>query len=289
MLLVERCGMMRRITAIVCTYAKDNADDLFASLQSLTKQTRLPDEILIVEDGSLTTELETVLAKFEVSSEVPVRRVAHKENQGHGAARQTGIVEARHELVAIQDADDIALPQRLKLSVEKLTASDADLVGGYIEEFQSESNNPHAVRKVPCEPSKIRRMAKFRSPVNHTTVLARRKAILDAGNYRKVGQMEDYELWARMLINDNRLVNIPRVLAKVRAGEDMYQRRGGITHIIEEIRLQRHFVEIGFVSRPRAIANIILRALPKVVPNRVRGWIYTWLFRDTSELAENRG
>lgn len=272
---------MHKISTLVCTYHEDDADNLSASLNSLIDQIRSPDEILIVEDGPLPSSLNITLNEVEETTTIPFRRVSHEENRGHGAARRTAVCEAAHDLVAIHDSDDLAVPERLKWSIEKLTATDADLVGGYIEEFENNPDNPHAVRKVPCDPTGIHKMAKLRSPVNHTTVLARREAILEAGNYRPVGQMEDYELWVRMIMNGCHFVNIPRILAKVRAGDEMYKRRGGISHVKEELRLQSHFAEVGFVSRPRSVVNFTVRSVPKLLPNKLRDRLYTTLFRET--------
>jgi len=271
------------ISVIVCVYTGDDAAELKTALKSVSNQTRPPDEILIVEDGPLTPALNKVLEHIQSTVEIPINRVKHAKNRGHGAARRTGIKNASHDLVAIQDADDIAVPKRLEWSLEKLKTADADLVGGYIEEFNVDPDEPYAVREVPCDAEKIREMAKYRSPVNHTTVLADREAILEAGSYRTVGQMEDYELWARMLVNGCKFVNIPRVLAKVRAGKKLYRRRGGLEHILEECRLQRHFATIGFISSPRAVLNFVVRSIPKLLPNKLREYLYTTLFRESGK------
>lgn len=271
---------MTKLSAVVCTYRGDEKTELEMSVRSLLNQTRPPDEILVVEDGPLTDGLSTTLSEMQQHSDVHIRRVSFPQNRGHGAARRKAITEAEYELVAIQDADDIAVPQRFEWSLEKLKSTEADLVGGYIEEFSDDPDHPHAVREVPCDPTEIEDMAKLRSPINHTTVLARRSAILDAGNYRPVGQMEDYELWARMIVNGSTLTNIPRVLAKVRAGRDMYRRRGGIETIREELRLQRHFAEIGFISPQRAVLNLVIRSVPKLLPNKARQAMYESLFRE---------
>ncbi len=103
---------MDQISVLVRTYKGDDPDGLAASIDSLLAQTRLPDEIVVVEDGPLTEPLEETLATLEREAVVPIERVAHAENQGNGAACRTGIEAATSDLVAIQDADDLAVPQR---------------------------------------------------------------------------------------------------------------------------------------------------------------------------------
>ncbi|NGM70317.1 glycosyltransferase [Natronolimnobius sp. AArcel1] len=271
---------MDQLSVLVRTYKGDDPDALAASIQSLLEQTRLPDEIVVVEDGPLTATLEETLTTLERDTAVPIKRVRHADNQGNGAACRTGIKAASYELVAIQDADDLAVPRRLEWSLELLRATGADLVGGCIEEFETDPDRPHSRRSVPCDPAAIVQTAKLRNPINHTTVLARRQPILEVGNYRQLRLGEDYELWARLLAAGYTAVNSPRVLAKVRAGPQMYRRRGGLEHVYGEFDLQRRLASTGFVSRPRAAANFVVRSAPKLAPNAVRGKIITTLLRD---------
>ena len=272
--------MGRAITALVPTYRGDNSDELYQSIRSLLNQTRLPDEIVVVEDGPLTTNLSKTLDRLQGEAPIPLRRVQLEENVGQGKARRVGVEEAAGEWITIHDADDIAVPNRIELSRQALDEHDADLVGGYIEEFESDPSHPHAVREVPCDPEEIERMAKIRSPINQTTVTARRSAILDAGNYRAVNRMEDYGLWVRMISEGFELRNVPEVLAKVRAGRSMYGRRGGLKYAQEEIRVQRLFRELGFVSRRRGVANVSLRTIPRLLPTSIRAKLYETFLRE---------
>lgn len=272
--------MDAEVTALVPTYGGDDSDELSQSIQSLLDQTRSPDEVLVIEDGPITDELLNTLDHIQQEATNPVRRIALNKNVGQGEARRVGVEEAIGQFVTIHDADDIAVPDRIERSLQALERYDADLVGGYIEEFESDPSRPHAVREVPCELDEIREMAKFRSPINQTTVTARRSAILDAGNYRSVDRMEDYELWVRMLVEGFELRNIPEVLAKVRAGTSMYGRRGGWEYAREEIRIQRHFRELGFITSRRALLNAVLRTTPRLLPTRVRAKLYETFLRD---------
>ena len=46
----------------------------------------------------------------------------------------------------------------------------------------------------------IRRYARLHDPFNHPTVVFRRSAVQAAGGYGDFPMMEDYSLWARMLL-----------------------------------------------------------------------------------------
>ncbi len=89
-------------------------------------QTLLPDEIIVVDDGS-DDDTELVLASYASR----VRRI-HIRNSGDLVARNTGLKEARGRLVAFCDSDDLWRPDFLAtMSAEwrlepQLTACYAD-------------------------------------------------------------------------------------------------------------------------------------------------------------------
>jgi glycosyltransferase involved in cell wall biosynthesis len=269
------------VSAIITTYRGDDADELSDALDSILDQTLPPAEVVLVEDGPVTADIESTVADYqhrhsEIFSILPL-----ESNWGQGYARRIGIENANHDLVAMMDADDVSVPQRFELQVEYLQQHpEIDAVGGYSAEFTTDMDSPHAVRQVPVEPAAVASKARFKSPMNQTTVMARRAAILDAGNYRGVDRMEDYGLWGRMLSNGSALANLPTVLAKVRGGGPMYTRRGGWEYAREEVRLQRQFLDMGFVSLPVALVNLCIRVPIRLLPNRLRAVLYSRFLRN---------
>jgi len=80
------------------------------TLRSVLAQTFSEYEVIIINDGSPdTVELESVLAPY-------LDRIIYlkQENQGAGAARNTGLRAARGEFVAFLDGDDQWLPAFLE-------------------------------------------------------------------------------------------------------------------------------------------------------------------------------
>jgi glycosyltransferase involved in cell wall biosynthesis len=269
-----------RISVVLPTYQGDTPDELKQAIESLADQTVLPEELYIVKDGPLTNELESVL--YEKTNEFPTTIRTHQidENQGLGNALQIGVKNCSYDIVARMDADDISVPSRFERQLGFLSENpDIDIVGGYIEEFDSDPNNPIARREVPTTHRAIQQMARFRSPMNHGTVMFEREAVLDAGNYRAVDRMEDYDLWIRMLLDGATFANIPEVLLKVRAGEEMYGRRGGWVYAREEIRTQVEFYRQGFISFPICLFNTLTRTTLRLLPSKIRGRIYQLMAR----------
>jgi glycosyltransferase involved in cell wall biosynthesis len=83
-----------------------------ACLQALLDQTRVPDEIIVIDDGS-TDGTGSVVQGYP-----GVILVQFSENRGLSAARNAGVATARHELVASLDADCVAEPDWLAHLVE---------------------------------------------------------------------------------------------------------------------------------------------------------------------------
>jgi len=86
--------------------------------------------------------------------------------------------------------------------------------------------------------------------------------------------MEDYNLRIRLLLDGAKLPNIPEVVLRVRGGERMYQRRGGLEYAREELRTQREMYRRDFTSLPIYVWNSLTGTTLRLLPNRVRGYIY---------------
>ena len=98
----------------------NKADYVAETLESLVSQTKLPDELIIVDDASSDNSLtiakcflENNAARFE-SCKISV--IELKENKGPGNARNTGLRHATEELISFLDADDLYHPNLLAVA-----------------------------------------------------------------------------------------------------------------------------------------------------------------------------
>ena len=87
------------ITVIIPLYNKER--EIEGTLRSVLAQTRQPDEIVIVDDGSTDRSAEIVRGTAS-----PLVRLVPQPNAGECAARNRAIAEARGEYIALLDADD---------------------------------------------------------------------------------------------------------------------------------------------------------------------------------------
>ncbi|WP_236039481.1 glycosyltransferase [Haloarcula salinisoli] len=268
-------------SVVLPVYHGDDPQHFNKAVESLASQTVIPDEVVVVEDGPLTDSLERILSDWSTEFPGNFRRCRHESNKGLSVALRTGVKAASNDLVARMDADDLSVEDRFETQLQFLIDNpETDVVGGYIAEFSSDPSDISALRKVPHQHDAIRRKARFRSPMNHGSVMFRRDSVLQVGNYRSVDRMEDYGLWVRLLLSGATFRNIPKVLLKVRAGNQLYDRRGGWEYAREELRLQTEFYRWGFTSLPIFILNVSFRSVLRLIPNRVRRLVYQQLARE---------
>ncbi len=112
------------ISVIIPTY--NRASMIGAALDSVLSQAGEDDEIIVVDDGS-TDNTAAVLAAYGDRI-----RCIRQTNAGAGAARNRGIAESRHDLIAFLDSDDEFLPGKLDLQAALMDAR-PDLVYSYGE------------------------------------------------------------------------------------------------------------------------------------------------------------
>lgn len=264
-----------KFSVLMAVYFRENYEYFEKALKSITEQTLMPDEIVIVKDGPLTDSLESVISSFVESYPGLFKIVGLEENRGLGKALRIGILECSNDWIARMDSDDISRSDRFKIQVEFIEKNpDVDIVGSDIIEFVNDIENVLAVRKVPYKDQDIRRFAHLRNPFNHMTVMYRKQAVIEAGNYQESNLNEDYNLWVRMIMNGAHCANIEDFLVCARTGRDMYKRRGGFKYALSDIKLQKYFHEIGFNGFPRMLINMIIRTSVRLTPNFLREKIY---------------
>ena len=187
---------------------------LSEAIESILGQTFRDFELLVVDDGS-TDRTADILAGY--ASRDGRLRVLRHENKGLATSLNIGINLAKGGYIARMDADDAAMPHRLKEQVDFMERHpEVGVLGGAAELINATGHVIHTTRP-PLEDSEIRSlMLRCCNPILHPTVVMRKEVALVSGGYRKAAlDAEDYDLWLRMS-ERSRLANLGKPLLRYR-------------------------------------------------------------------------
>lgn len=266
-------------SVLMSVYFKETSSNLREALKSIYENQILkPSEIILVEDGILTEELYNEINFHKKKLGEILKVVKLEKNQGLGNALNIGLLECSNELVARMDTDDIAFPERFEKQITFMMENlDIDICGTFMLEFKDDINNVSYLKDAPIE--NINTYIKYRSPLNHPTVVFKKSKVLEAGNYLKVSLYEDYYLWIRMKAKNANFANIAEPLLYFRIDDNTYKRRGGFKYIISEWYVQKEAKKLGVINMKEFIFNIISKSIVRLLPNFIRKYVYTHFLR----------
>ncbi|WP_299938752.1 glycosyltransferase family 2 protein [uncultured Pelagimonas sp.] len=181
-----------RISVVIPTY--NRCDFLLACLETVFSQQRLPDEVIVVDDGSNDGTREALAMRKDVT-------FIEQDNAGPGAARNRGAAAATGDYLAFLDSDDLWFPWSLRVMVD--LAKDHDhpaLLFGSFKDFGTS-----APADLSQTPTKAKVFDTYLSSAEHGffagagMMMIRRDAFLKAGGFTEDRlNAEDHDLALRL-------------------------------------------------------------------------------------------
>ena len=271
---------MEEYSVLMSLYTKEKSDYLRMSLESMLNQTVMPDEIVVVKDGPLTSELEAVMKEYQDNYPKLFHIVNSEKNIGLGMALNLGLKECKNELVARMDTDDISIPTRCEKQLKAFSAdSELVIVGTMVDEFFHEPSSIISSRIVPTTHQKIYQFAKRRSAFNHPTVMYKKSNVLDCGGYSELRRNQDVDLFGRMLFGGFKSINLNESLLLFRLNEDLSKRRRSWENTRSYIATIRKFWKIGFSSFIDYAIVTVAQVLIFLCPIELQNLIYKKFLR----------
>jgi glycosyltransferase involved in cell wall biosynthesis len=267
-------------SVLISVYEKENPRYLDEALCSIwDQQTMKPGQIVLVKDGPLTEELDACINIWNQKLGDTLTIVGLPENVGLGAALNSGLQYCRYELVARMDSDDISLPDRFEKQTNILKDNpELVLLSGYINEFKNEPGDIRSIRKVPISNYEIIKHLKWRNAFNHVTVIFKKSAVLSVGSYNtEMVSFEDYDLWIKLIQAEYKVSNIPEILVNVRIGNNMINRRYGLSYAKKELSFLKLQKSRGFISANEYFLLIIIRLPIRFFPQKMLIRLYQLL------------
>lgn len=258
-------------SVLMSVYRKEIPSFLEECLVSLQRQTLQATEIVLVQDGPLTPELDAVIERY--STHLPIKSVKLETNKGLATALNVGLTHCSHELVARMDTDDVALPGRFEKQIRFMQDNpEIDVVSSWIEERGQKLEPGGFLKRVPARHEEIVKFSKRRNPINHPASVYRKSSVLAVGGYPLIFP-EDYALWSCMLVKGYRFANMQEVLLHMRTGDDFIVRRG-LGFLKGELGLLRFQRSIGFLGLHDLFIYLMIRAVVRSAPSGMRKLFY---------------
>jgi GT2 family glycosyltransferase len=251
-----------KLSAVVTCYEMGSM--VRETVESVWASTRLPDEVLLIDDGSHGEETLEVIKDLERTARhkgLPLK-VIHQKNQGLASARNTGLHAAEGEFISFVDGDDLLDPRFYFTTLQILekyprlggVAAWASIFG---EECAAGLwNAPQA--ELP-----------FLFSENSVVVpcMMRTGVIRELGGYdvQQRYNYEDWELSVRLLASGWPIVTVPMHLMHYRVRSDsLYRHMTSVQNqVMRELMLSSHretvsrfSVEIAMLMENRLMEHI---------------------------------
>lgn len=269
-----RVSKMADYSVLMSVYKKEKPEYLNTAIESMLDQSVATNDFVLVCDGPLTDSLDEVISNFEKTNPGLFNVVRLPENVGLAMALNEGIRHCKNEIVARMDSDDFSKPNRIEVQLNAMEENGADIVGTNVFEFNGDITRLTGERNLPELDEDIREFAKMRSPFNHPSVIYRKSKVELVGGYGKFDYFEDYYLWITLLQNGCKGYNVQESLLLMRAGDDLYLRRGGKEYAKCVTAFEKHLLSVGYISRFNYLKQTGARVLVAIMPNKFREKIY---------------
>lgn len=270
---------MQPYSVLMTVYKGDNPSYVETSIKSILNQKHRSDDFVIVEDGPLPEELETLICSYEsIHPEIHVVRLPF--NVGLGKALNEGLPACKNELIARMDSDDISMPERCEKQVKAFEDDpELDIVGCPVKEFVGTPDNIVGQRDVPMDNESIHKYVRRRDPFNHPTVMYRKSKVMEFGPYGDYRKNQDTDLWIKLLSNGCKARNLDEYLLLFRFDEGTYKKRKSWTNTKTLINIRWNAYKKNICSLWDFIVVAGAQLAIYIMPSSLQRFIYQHILR----------
>ena len=243
------------------------------AVESVLRQTVMPDEVLVIDDGS-TDATPSVLRDY--TSRIRVIRTGHR---GVSHARNVGLRAARSQWIAFLDSDDMWLSDKLQRQWEWLKAH-PDYRVVQTEEIWIRGGRRVNPRKIHRKPEGwIFRPSLVRCLISPSSVLIHRSVFEQVGFFDEtLPAVEDFDLWLRVTLHyPVGLVRAPLVIKYGGHPDQLSKAIWGLDQFrIYAIEKVLFLEDLDRRDRQAAIEELIRKIRIFAEGSRKRGYTHTW-------------
>jgi len=240
------------------------------AIQSLLDQTFTNFELIIVNDGS-TDNTEFAIIAFDDPRIVYIK---NQKNQGLIFSLNRAIDMAQGKYIARMDADDICKPDRLLKQKTYLDENQEAAMCATTIDLINETGNMTGVWELDRQTTtskQIKRQLIYQNCIAHPTIMVRTEIIKNLKYSPRQANIEDYDLWLRLLSNGYRIDKIdePLLLYRIHGNSitDLYLKKKN--PFFKHLRMKWTFLAKEMSSGH--INGFILKVIGSTLIDLVRG------------------
>lgn len=207
------------------------------SIESVLSQTFEDFEFIIINDGSSDDTVDIVRSYTDSR----IKFIDNADNRKIPQRRNEGILAASADLIAIHDGDDISLPNRFEIQLEKMNDKNLFCVGGHAYKISPSGDFTGNMDYPPEDCSGIFEMiaTKCMNPIIDPTTMFRKDDFIALGKYtleKAIYTVPDFDLWLRAILRGRLLSNVQEPLIKYRENPK------GMTGENKKLMINQHMI-----------------------------------------------
>jgi glycosyltransferase involved in cell wall biosynthesis len=203
---------MVEVSVIIPSY--NSAHLLKDSLNSVIASNFLKFEIIVIDDGS-NDNTKDIIRPFLIDGRI---NYIFQNNKGLSGARNSGIKRAKGEYLVFLDADDLILPDKLKVQSEYLFAHpEIDIIYSNSQWFVEDDFTDTRPVRFPIYEGNVFNQLIYGNFMHVNSIMVRREKVIEVGLFdESLRELEDWDLWLRMVLNGSKIGFTPGIFSKVR-------------------------------------------------------------------------
>ena len=193
-----------KISVICPTY--NSSKFVLTTLESVLKQIKMPDELIISDDGSTDDTVDVIENYLKTHNKKLNYKIVKNAHQGPGAARNSGIKNSTCEWIAFLDSDDIWYPNKISKIHEIISQNEDVNFICHNEMHVSKGNKKYAVdysKKFNADKTIFEQLY-VSNLFSTSAVVCKKDLLVNHGMFdESLMSAQDYDLWLALATNIN--------------------------------------------------------------------------------------
>jgi len=231
-----------KISVLMSVY-KEKSEYIQAAIQSILDQSFSDFEFILINDNPGDERIKEILTYYK-NIDSRIRVITNPHNLGLQKTLIKGVKLCQAEFIARMDADDVSFPDRFELQYKLITEKKYDVVSvkhqridmkDDIIDRQNSDNFDGIINEILLQ----------KNIVAHSSLLIRKKTLMEVGNYRNILYAEDYDLLLRIIQKGGLIYRTKEIMMYVRSNPSGISKSNEIKQIIASIYVRRLTLEMS--------------------------------------------